>query len=160
MRTRALALLCALALAALALPASAIAAAAPCPRTTMPAVEDEVMCLQCGIPLNLAEDAPSAQRERAFIQNLINQCRSKAQIKEALVAQFGDRVLAEPKSSSAWLVPVIGFAAGVLLVAIGALRWRRRRRAEGPAPEPAAMATAAASPDAARLDADLERYEL
>ena len=154
MRTRALALLCALALAALALPASAIAAAAHCPRTTMPDVEDEVMCLQCGIPLNLAEDAPSAQRERAFIQNLINQCRSKAQIKEALVAQFGDRVLAEPKSSSAWLVPAIAFAVGALLVGFGAFQWRRRRRTPAPA------AAAAGSAESARLDADLERYDL
>jgi cytochrome c-type biogenesis protein CcmH/NrfF len=151
-KLRASALLAAL---ALALPATALAA---CPRTTMPDVEDEVMCLQCGVPLNLAEDAPSAQRERAFIQALIDRCESKAQIKRALVAQFGDRVLAEPQSSSAWLVPAIGFAAGAVAVALGAWRWRRGRRGGGPRPSPAAAA--AGSPDAVRLDADLERYDL
>lgn len=133
-------------------PASALAA---CPRTTLPAVENEVMCLQCGVPLNLAEDAPSAQRERVFIQQLIDRCQSKQQIKDALVAQFGDRVLAEPKSSTAWLVPAIAFAAGAVLVGFGAYQWRRRRRAAG---SPAAAAPATA--DSARLDADMERYEL
>jgi cytochrome c-type biogenesis protein CcmH len=148
MRAALVAALCAM----LVLPAGALAAG--CPKTTMPDVEDEVMCLQCGVPLNLAEDAPSAQRERAFIQGLIDQCRSKAQIKDALVAQFGDRVLAEPKSSSAWLVPAIGFGAGALLVGVAAWQWRRRRRT------PVAGAAAPAAADSARLDADLERYEL
>ena len=110
MNRRAAAALVAAVLALAALPAGALAAG--CPKTTMPAVESEVMCLQCGVPLNLAEDAPSARRERVFIQGLIDQCRSKQQIKDALVAQFGDRVLAEPKSSSAVLVPAIAFAAG------------------------------------------------
>jgi cytochrome c-type biogenesis protein CcmH len=144
------ALAIALLLAALA-PAAAQAAQ---PRTTLPDVEDEVMCLQCGVPLNLAEDAPSAQRERAFIKGLVAQCRSKQQIKDALVAQFGSRVLAEPKSSSAWLVPAIAFAAGALLVGFGAFQWRRRRRTPAPA------ASAAGPAESARLDADLERYDL
>ena len=141
----------------LAAPTSALAAS--CPKTTMPDVENEVMCLQCGVPLNLAEDAPSAQRERALIQTLIDRCESKAQIKRVLVAQFGDRVLAQPKSSTAWLVPAIGFAVGALLVALGALRWRRRRRREIAA-APAPATAAAPTPDAARLEADLERYDL
>jgi cytochrome c-type biogenesis protein CcmH/NrfF len=142
----------------LAAPASALAAG--CPKTTMPDVENEVMCLQCGVPLNLAEDAPSAQRERALIQTLIDRCESKAQIKSALVAQFGDRVLAQPKSSAAWLVPAIAFAVGAVLVAIGALRWRSHRRRERASEAVPVPAGAAASPDAARLDADLERYDL
>ena len=44
----------------------ALAAAAPAgaaPRTTLPDVEDEVMCVVCGTPLNLAQ-APQADRER------------------------------------------------------------------------------------------------
>jgi cytochrome c-type biogenesis protein CcmH len=147
--------------AALALAAPATALAAGCPKTTLPDVESEVMCLQCGVPLNLAEDAPSAQRERVLIQTLIDRCQSKAQIKRVLVAQFGDRVLAQPKSSTAWLVPAIGFAGGAVLVAIGALRWRRRRRRDGGSGEPPAAARAGEpSPDAARLEADLNRYDL
>ena len=112
------------------------------------------MCLQCGVPLNVAEDAPSAKRERVFIQQLVDQCKSKDQIKTALVAQFGDNVLADPKAKATWLVPAIGFGAAIVLLAAAALRWQRRRprRTSATAPAPAG--------DSARLDADLERYDL
>jgi cytochrome c-type biogenesis protein CcmH len=130
--------------------AFATPAAAACPRTSTSDVADEVMCLQCGVPLNVAEDAPSAKRERAFIQGLVDQCRSKAEIKDALVAQFGDRILADPKSKTTWLVPAIGFAIATVAIAFGAYRWRRRKP---PAP-PAAVS------DDRRLNADMERYDL
>jgi cytochrome c-type biogenesis protein CcmH len=144
--------LLALVLVALLL-APAGALAATCPRASQTDIEDEVMCLQCGVPLNLAEDAPSAKRERAFIQSRIERCETKQQIKDQLVAQFGDRILAEPKSSTAWLVPAVAFAAAAVAVALGARRWRRRRTAA-----PAEPALAAG--DSARLDADLDRYDL
>jgi cytochrome c-type biogenesis protein CcmH len=144
-------------LAGLALGAPAAAAAAGCPKTTLPNVEDEVMCLQCGVPLNLAEDAPSAQRERIFIQQLIDRCESKPQIKRALVAQFGSRILAQPKGSAAWLVPALAFAGGIAVVALAWVRWRRARRAAGEPSREAPLPVPAA--DAARLEADLDRYE-
>ena len=147
----------AVALALLALPA---AAAAACPKTTTSDVADEVMCLQCGVPLNLAENAPSAKRERAFIQQLVDQCKSKAEIKDALVAQFGHNVLADPKAKGAWLVPALGFGAAVLALAFAAFRFRRRRPARVAAS--AASATPVTPPpgDSARLDADMDRYDL
>jgi len=142
-------------LALLVAPASALAAAA-CPRTSVTDIEDEVMCLQCGVPLNLAEDAPSARQERAFISSRVDRCESKRQIKDELVAQFGSRILAQPKSKSAWLVPVLAFAAGVLAVGFGAYHWRRRRNTPAAAPAGAGLDPG----DSARLDADLERYDL
>jgi cytochrome c-type biogenesis protein CcmH/NrfF len=145
-------------------PAAALAA---CPKTSTSDVADEVMCLQCGVPLNLAEDAPSAKRERAFIQRLVDQCRSKSQIKAALVAQFGHNVLADPKSKGAWLVPGLAFAAAVVALGFAAFRWRRMR-GERAAAAPAGAGTAAAAAaargaptgDAARLQADIDRYDL
>jgi cytochrome c-type biogenesis protein CcmH/NrfF len=132
-----------------AAPASALA----CPQTSTSDVADEVMCLECGVPLNVAEEAPSAKRERAFIQRLVDQCRSKEEIKTALVAQFGDKVLADPKAKATWLVPALGFAAAALALGLAALRWSRRRgRPDAPAPAPAA--------DASRLQADIDRYDL
>ncbi len=144
-----------------AAPASALAAAG-CPKTSATDIADEVMCLQCGVPLNLAEDAPSAKRERAFIQTLVEQCRSKAQVKDALVAQFGPHVLADPKSKATWLVPAVAFGAAVIALAFGAIRWRNRRnagRADGTAAAPLPAAAAPAG-DAARLQADIDRYDL
>ena len=139
-----------IAIATVLLLASAAAAAAACPKTSTSDVADEVMCLQCGVPLNVAEDAPSAKRERAFIQSLVDQCKSKSEIKTALVAQFGDRVLADPKSKTTWLVPALAFAAAAIAIGFGALRWRRRERPSPPA----------ATVDDSRLKADMERYDL
>jgi cytochrome c-type biogenesis protein CcmH len=139
-------------LLALATPATALA----CPKTSTSDIADEVMCLQCGVPLNLAEDAPSAKRERAFIQQLVDQCKSKDEIKTALVAQFGDNVLADPKAKATWLVPALGFGAAVLLLGAGAFRWRRRRGGAPVAPSPAAAPTT----DRDRLQADMDRYDL
>src|SRR4051812_45091523 len=139
------------------MPASAIAAG--CPKTSTSDVADEVMCLQCGVPLNVAEEAPSAKRERAFIQQLVDQCRSKEEIKTALVAQFGDKVLADPKAKATWLVPAIGFAAAIAALAAAAVRWRRRR-SSAPAGAAASSPAPAGSADAARLDRDLDRYDL
>ena len=145
-------LVAALIVALLAVPASALA----CPKASTSDIADEVMCLQCGVPLNLAEDAPSAKRERAFIDQLVGQCKSKEEIKTALVAQFGHNVLADPKSEATWLVPAIGFAVAVLALGIGVLRWRSRRR---PTVAPAAV-TATPTGDRDRLQADIDRYDL
>jgi cytochrome c-type biogenesis protein CcmH/NrfF len=133
---------------------------AACPKTSLADVEDEVMCPVCGVPLGLATEAPQAQRERAFIQREAEACKSKQQIKNELVAQFGDRVLALPPEKgfnlAAYLVP----AAIVLLGigAVGTIAVRRRRGGLGTAP--AAGTPALGSEDAARLEADLERYDL
>ena len=40
---------------------------APPPRTSLPAIERQVMCVTCKIPLNVAQ-SPQADRERAYIQ--------------------------------------------------------------------------------------------
>jgi len=146
--------------AALALPAAATAQS--CPKTSLGDVEDEVMCSICKTPLALAEDAPQAQRERAYIERLIADCRSKDQIKRALVAQFGPTVLALPGDAGddngiqdklVYIVPGVGLLLAAGAIAFTANRWRgRRRSAQGPTP--------AAAGDSSRVDLDMERYDL
>ena len=156
MRRTAIALILA-ALSSLAVPA--VAAAAACPKTSMGDVEDEVMCLECGVPLDVAENSLQARQERAFIARQIKACRSKSQIKDALAAQYGDRVLADPKPSgfglAAYLVPAFALLLGAALIAFGVTRWRKRRDRAAVSPSP--------TPDpreSARLEADLGRYDL
>jgi cytochrome c-type biogenesis protein CcmH len=144
-------------LAAVALLLAAPAAAAgDCPRTSLGDVEDEVMCPVCGTPLELATEAPQAQRERQLIERLIARCRSKQQIKTELAAQFGDRVLALPDDKgfdlAAYVVPALAVLLGAGAVAFAAVKWRGRRRPRAPS----APGSAAQS----RLDSDLERYDL
>ena len=137
---------------------AAAPAAAGCPKTTLGDVEDEVMCLVCGTPLSLATEAPQAQRERELIQRLVARCRSKEQIKRALVAEYGSEVLALPEDRgfdlASYLVPALTLLAAGVAVGLAALRWRRGRR------ERRATASTAAGAADARLDADIERYDL
>ena len=133
-----------------------VAQAETCPKTSLPAIQDEVMCPICGVPLGNA-NGPSAEDQRTFIRERVDKCESTDQIKAALVAEYGDRVLAVPAKSgfdlTAWLVPIIVLIAAFAGIAIGAVQWRRSRGGE-PLPE------GASGPDSAELDADLQRYDL
>ena len=114
-----------------------LAAAPPQPKTTLPDVEDEVMCPICGTALNLS-GAPQADRERAFIRRQIAAGKTKEEIKDELVAQYGTEVLAEPPKSgfdlTAWLVPIAGILLAAMAIAIALRRWRRAARDGGRPP--------------------------
>jgi len=151
-----------IAAAVLAPPAAAAGAPQPAPQTTVNAIEAEVMCPICGTLLELAE-SPQAKREKVFVAKLVAEGKSKAEVKDALVAQYGPSVLALPKASgfdlSAYLVPILAIAIAVVVLAFSVLRWRRSGRAN----EPSAAEAAADAPqgeDAERLEADLSRYDL
>ncbi|HEY5192904.1 MAG TPA: cytochrome c-type biogenesis protein CcmH [Solirubrobacteraceae bacterium] len=160
MRRLALSSICAIAAAfALAPALGGAAAAAATPRTTMPIIERQVMCVTCKIPLNVAE-SPQSQRERAFIRGLIAEGRTEAQIKNELVAQYGSSVLALPSAKgfdlAAYLVPVAVVLALIGLLALLLPSWRRHARTQ------AAQTTnipPLSTDDAARLDADLKRFD-
>src|SRR5687768_6851405 len=110
-----------LALALLAAPAHA-------QRASLPDIEDEVMCLECGTALNVSNSAV-ADQERDFIAGLIAQGKTKAEVKAALVEEYGPRVLAEPADDgfqlTAWVVPVLAALGALALVVLVARRWRR-----------------------------------
>jgi cytochrome c-type biogenesis protein CcmH len=132
-------------------------ASAACPQTSLGDLEDEVMCPVCGTSLGIASESPQAQRERAFIQGLIDDCRSKDEIKDALVVEFGDGVLALPDDDgfdlAAYLVPLAILLGAGAAIAIGVHRWRAR-------PATAANGPAASSGEPKRLDDDLAKYDL
>jgi cytochrome c-type biogenesis protein CcmH len=129
-------------------------------RTVLNEIESEVMCPVCGTLLELAE-SPQATREKAFVEKLVKEGKDKDEIKDELVAQYGDAVLAEPKGSgfslSAYVVPIVAFIVAVILLALAVWRWRvaagsredRRPQVEGLSDE-----------DRRRLDDDLGRYDL
>jgi len=143
--------------------APAAAVAKSCPQTTLGDIEDEVMCPVCGTPLGLASEAPQAQRERAYIERLITSCKSKDQVKQALVAEFGDSVLALPGDQGdddlgdvlVYVVPALGLLLAAGGIAFAVLRWRRR--GDGPGGR---RGRALAGAEGSRLEDDMERYDL
>ena len=157
--SRRAALLAAAAILAASAALCATPAGAATPRTSLVAVEQQVMCVTCGIPLQEA-DSPAAQQEKAYIQRLIAAGDTAAQIKSRLVAEYGVAVLSLPPDRgfnvAFYLVPVAVVLAALALVGLLVPRWRRNRRT-GTAGEPAAAPLSAA--DSARLDADLAGFD-
>lgn len=126
------------------------------PQTTLPDVEDEVMCVECRTMLNIST-SPVADQERAFIRARIAEGMTKDEIKAALVDEYGPAVLAEPGDQgfdlAGWLVPIAIAAVAGLGVVLIARRWRRPAEPEppaGPDLDPA---------DARRLDAELTAFD-
>jgi cytochrome c-type biogenesis protein CcmH len=136
-------------------PAAAATAAPP----TLADIEDEVMCPICGTLLELSQ-APQAERQRALIADLIAEGRTKEEIVDELVAEYGEEVRAEPEGSgfelSAYVVPAAGFLLAAVAVGFSVVRWRR---GSGPG-DGGAPPRPPSGEEAERLEADLARYDL
>ena len=139
---------------ALALPVTAIAVRA---RTSLTAVESDVMCVVCGDPLALS-GSPQAVSERQYIVRLIRQGRTKAEIERELVAQYGPALLGKPPASgfsiSLYVLPPVLVLIGVAILVVTLPRWRARRDATATPAADLALAPA----EAQRVDEELSRY--
>jgi cytochrome c-type biogenesis protein CcmH len=153
-------LVVAAALAAAGGPLATAARASPAApaRASLPSIERQVMCVTCKIPLNVAQ-SPQADRERAFIQGLIDQGLDEAQIKRGLVAQYGKSVLALPSAHGfgvlAYVAPLAAVAVIVALLVALLPRWRAAGRDRRRAVTPAVLT----AEESARLDADMARFD-
>lgn len=129
------ALVVAVCLAVLAGSAPAVAAERP----RQSDLEAELVCPICETTLDQS-DAPVARRMKAYIRGRIEAGWSADQIKDALVAEFGEAVLAEPPKRGfdllAWALPLGGLAVGVVLVGVLAWTWSRRPRDDVPGDGP------------------------
>lgn len=149
-----------------ALAATVVLAAAPATgsaateRTTLPAIEEQVMCVVCKTPLSVA-NGPQAEAQRRQIRQLIAAGLTEQQIKDELVAEYGERVLALPQDDgfnlAVYLVPIGIVVAALALLALALPRWRRHARAR--AGQPAVAAPTLSAEDRRRLDEDLARHD-
>lgn len=133
-----------------------LASAAGCQKTSLLDIQDEVMCVICGVPLVNA-GGPQSDEQREFIRERAAKCETKQQIKSQLVAEYGPAVLAMPQKSgfdlTAYIVPVVVLALALGAIVVGAIGWRRARGpATGEDTDPGAGGD--------ELDADLQRYDL
>jgi cytochrome c-type biogenesis protein CcmH/NrfF len=154
------------------LPAAVVAATALCLVAAAPsqarqhasatAIEQQAMCVTCKIPLPEAQ-SPQATRERAFIKREVAAGLTEAQVKRAMVAEYGAAVLGLPSTHgfdlAVYIIPPLLVLVAVIALALTLPQWRRRAREAqreaagggGPTLSPA---------DIARLDQDLARFDL
>lgn len=141
----------------LAAPAPAQDPTTPEPRTNLSDIEDEVICLVCGTTLELTDDAPQAQQLRNQIRDLIDQGLTKDEIKDELVAEYGEGVLSTPDNDgfdlTAWVLPGLAMLLAGIAIAVGLARNRRGPRPESPGSD------ALSAEDRERLDADIASFD-
>ena len=117
-------------------------------------LESELVCPTCHTTLD-ESDAPIAREMKAVIRRRIAQGRTKSQIEQELVDEFGPSVLGVPRKNGfdllAWALPLGGIGVAAAAIAFGAWRWSRERDA-GDAGDGASEA-----PSAPPLDPELDR---
>jgi cytochrome c-type biogenesis protein CcmH len=122
---------------------------------TQAELEGEVMCPVCGTTLDQS-NAPAAQQIKRVISRRIAAGDTKTEIKDRLVANYGEAILAAPPQHGfgllAWWLPIGGIVAAAVLVGLGAWRWSRARE---PAPQPVQLDPALER----ELDDELRRFE-
>lgn len=147
-------------LAALVLAAPALASEE---RPTLAEVEAEVYCPTCKTLLSLS-NAPIAERMRAFIRERIAAGDTKTEIKDRLVAEFGEEVLAAPPREGfnllAWVLPLAGVLVAGAIVGVLAYRWSRSPRRVAAKADPTLNGKSALDPELERrLDEELARFD-
>jgi cytochrome c-type biogenesis protein CcmH len=126
------------------------------------AIAKEMYCPVCeNVPLDVCPTQACAQW-RELIRQKLSEGWSEKQIKDYFVAQYGDRVLAQPPASGLnWLVyilPPAAFIAGayILYRVLTSLR-KARAAAESAASQAADVKDS--DPYLARLEEELQRFE-
>ncbi len=121
-------------------------------------MQTQLMCVTCRVPIDQSESR-FAQHVRSYLHQKCVAGWTGAQVKDTLVRQFGEEILAAPPRRGfdllAWLVPAAVLLAGVGLAAALAVRWSRSRPGP-PRPPPGGDLDAAL---AARIDADMAGLE-
>jgi cytochrome c-type biogenesis protein CcmH len=131
---------------------------------TLAAMEKKFICPTCRTTLELS-NAPIADRMREFIRERIAAGDSEEEIETALVAQFGEAVLASPPKEGfnllAWVLPLAAGAIAIAAVAVALRRWsgtRPESRPEGQSPS--ANGRPSLDPELERrVDEELARFD-
>jgi cytochrome c-type biogenesis protein CcmH/NrfF len=119
----------------------------------------QFMCVSCHEPLELV-NSPQAISEKQTLNGLLAKGLNMSQLKAAMVAQYGQEVLAQPAASgfnlTVYILPPAVFLGGLVLLVYTLPKWRERSRlaAATRLPEAGPLDTE----DARRLDDELERF--
>ena len=120
---------------------------------TLNELENEVMCPVCGTTL-AQSDSPAAHVIERDISARIAKGWTKSQIKDSLVKDYGEAILASPPKRGfnllAWLLPLVGIGVAATVLGLAAWGWSRSR------PEPETL-TAPSRNGQGPIDPELDR---
>lgn len=121
-------------------------------------IAKQLYCPVCeSTPLDVCP-TEACRQWRDLIRTMLTEGKSEAEIKQYFVAQYGDRVLAEPPNRLAsYLVPAIAIILGALFLARGFQLWLKPSKAEAePTPENPQQPV---DPYIARLEEELKKQK-
>ena len=117
----------------------------------------QFMCTSCHEPLELV-NSPQAISEKNWMRHLLAEGLDMSRLKAAMVAQYGQEVLAQPPASgfnlTVYVLPPALFLGGLALLAYTLPKWRERSRRAARLPGAAPLQ----GEDAKRLDDELENF--
>ena len=97
---------------------------------TLNELENEVMCPVCNTTLAQSNSDAAKAIERE-IQDKIAAGWTKTQIKDFLIQQYGESILAAPPKHGfnllAWLLPIVGLLGAAAVLGVAAWGWSRSR---------------------------------
>jgi cytochrome c-type biogenesis protein CcmH len=132
------------------------AAAQACNGWTEPDMETQLMCPTCHQVLAYSQSS-IADEIRSHLFTWCSAGVTSSQVKNRLIAQFGNEILASPPKRGfdllAWVIPGAVLICGGGAAGLLALRWSRGRGGPSPPPPPVDSAVAA------RIDSDLAGFE-
>jgi cytochrome c-type biogenesis protein CcmH len=122
-------------------------------------LESQYECISCHEPLDQV-NSPQAISEKQELASLLSRGLNTTQIRNAMVAQYGEGVLTKPPAHgldlTVYILPPAVLVAGLVLLAYTLPKWRARaRRNAGQAPP---KADPLAPDDADRLDDELAKF--
>jgi len=130
---------------------------------TLNELENEVMCPVCGTTLAQSDSAAAKQIERE-IQIRIKAGWTKSRIKDMLVQQYGESILAAPPKHGfnllAWVLPLAGIAVAAVILGVAAWGWTRGRAEPEPLATHSSNGQGPIDPELdRRVDEELARFE-
>jgi len=121
-------------------------------------IAKQLYCPVCeSTPLDVCP-TEACRQWRDLIRTMLTEGKSEAEIKQYFVAQYGDRVLAEPPNRLAsYLIPAIAILLGALFLARGFQMWIKPSTAEAAATS--AEPQQPVDPYIARIEEELKKQK-
>jgi cytochrome c-type biogenesis protein CcmH len=123
-------------------------------------IAKQLYCPVCeSTPLDVCP-TEACRQWRELIRTMLADGKSEAEIKQYFVAQYGDRVLAEPPNRLvSYLVPAVAILLGIILLARGFQMWLKPSPAVNEQSMDLKSDTPPADPYVARLEEELKKQK-